>query len=140
MTLPLNKWATIPVCLGAVLLVLGCGESERKIHGRVSYDGKPVEQGVIVFEPPAGAGQTSAAEIKDGKYEFRSTRVVAGQNVVRIRGFRKTGKQVSAKPAAEGMVDEVVQFLPPNYNERSALTADIDSANEIDVSFDLPKK
>src|SRR5687768_7034470 len=106
MTLPLYQRAAFPVCLGAVLMLFGCGESERRIHGRVVYDGKPVEQGVIVFEPPGGAGQTTAAEIKDGQYEFRSAKVVPGQNVVRIRAFRKTGRQVSAKPAAEGTVDE----------------------------------
>jgi hypothetical protein len=137
----LRRPAPSLVCVGAVLsLIVGCGTSEQRISGRVSCDGKPVEQGVIVFEPPAGAGQTAAAQIKDGAYELKSSNVVVGQNVVRIRAFRKTGRQVSAKPAAEGMVDEVVQFLPPRYNDRSSLMADLDGKKELDVNFDLSTK
>jgi hypothetical protein len=123
----------------AMVVLSGCGNNERTVRGRVTYDGKPVEQGIIVFEPPAGAGQTAAGEIKDGCYEFKSAAVVAGSNLIRIRGFRKTGKQVSAMPASRGMVDEIVQFIPAQFNDRSTLTADVEAGKEVEVNFDLKK-
>jgi hypothetical protein len=134
----------IPRFAGAVgllsLILSGCGSKECHVSGEVTFDGKPVDNGVIVFEPPEGAGQTSGTDIVDGFYELpKNARVTSGKNIVRIQAFHKTGRKVSAKPAP-GLVDEMLQIIPPEYNQRSTLTADIQADKVNVVNFNLKKK
>jgi hypothetical protein len=52
------------------LVVLGCSRSDGpqryRLIGEITYDGKPVPYGWIVFAPQKGPG--ASANIKDGKY------------------------------------------------------------------------
>jgi len=86
-------------CCGiAVLLVLLCGcngqQSEGPtrypLSGSVTYDGKPVPHGEILFEPDAtkgNEGPASTAPIKMGKYSLPSEKgVVGGDYQVSISG------------------------------------------------------
>lgn len=82
-----------------VLLVLfltgGCGGSggpaRYGISGTVTYQGKPIPAGMIVFEPDSSQGNSGPAAtclIKDGKYQNQSGRgMIAGPHIVRIDGF-----------------------------------------------------
>jgi len=85
--------ASILVVVFAVLLS-GCGSE--KIHdlsGTITFKGKPVPAGHIVFEPDTSAGNSGAAgyaTIKDGRYD---TRILEGRGTeggphhVRILGL-----------------------------------------------------
>jgi hypothetical protein len=50
-------------------LIAGCGPSDPlarySVSGKVTYQGKPVEEGTITFEDPA-AGQVNSAELGSG--------------------------------------------------------------------------
>jgi len=52
--------------VGVTLLAAGCG-SKATITGTVTYQGKPIPQGYIVFYPDSGARPVNAPII-DGKY------------------------------------------------------------------------
>ena len=82
--------------LSLVLFLAGCGGEKRyDLSGTVTYKGKPVPEGYIVFEPDTSKGNTggpSRAKIIDGKYDTSSSENVGnlgGPHVVRITGFDK---------------------------------------------------
>ncbi len=77
-----------------VLLLSGCGgEKIYHLSGAVTFQGKPVPAGHIVFEPDTSAGNSGAASfatIKDGRYDTRSLNghgSVGGPHHVRILGL-----------------------------------------------------
>jgi len=78
--------------LGAALFA-GCGgERIYNVSGTVTFQGKPVPVGHIVFEPDASAGNSgpaSYAQIKYGRYDTRGSDgrgSVGGPHLVRIEG------------------------------------------------------
>jgi hypothetical protein len=70
----------------------GCsGEKTYHLSGTVTYKGKPVPKGQIVFEPDASAGnsgQPAYASIVDGHYDTRDDcqGTVGGPHIVQIHG------------------------------------------------------
>lgn len=79
----------------ALLMAAGCGSGERLYHlsGAITYQGRPVPAGTIVFEPDATKGNTGAsgyAKIKDGRYDTKAPEckgTVGGPHLVRILGL-----------------------------------------------------
>src|SRR5262245_33681227 len=77
-----------------MLLLTGCSSGERtyQLSGAVTYDGKPVPGGHIIFEPDTNAannGGSGFAKIKDGHYDttiLDGRGTVGGPHVVRIYG------------------------------------------------------
>jgi hypothetical protein len=73
-------------------LLAGCGGQKiYHLSGTVTYQGKPVPTGQIVFEPDASAGnsgQAAFAKIKDGHYDTRTEGqgTLGGPHLVRIHG------------------------------------------------------
>jgi len=77
----------LPVALG------GCGgDRVYNLSGAVTFQGKPVPTGHIVFEPDASAGNNGPpafAKIKDGHYDTRvldGRGTIGGPHVVTIHG------------------------------------------------------
>src|SRR5688500_11969800 len=76
-------------------LLAGCSSGERTYHlsGAVSYQGKPVPAGHIVFEPDTKSGNSGGpgfAKIKDGRYDtsiLDGRGTVGGPHVVIIHGL-----------------------------------------------------
>lgn len=74
------------------LLLAGCGgQKSYHVFGTVTYKGKPVPTGQIVFEPDPTAGnkgQPAFAKIKDGHYDTREDGqgMLGGPHLVRIEG------------------------------------------------------
>ena len=88
------RWT--PVLAFALAVVLaGCGESgptRQRVSGKVTFDGKPVPAGQIVFEPDASAGNkgpAGSADISDGQYDTQAAGIgtVGGAHLVRITGL-----------------------------------------------------
>ena len=140
-------------CAAGVLLVclaacLGCGTGLATVEGTVTFDGKPVESGSIVFEPADGAGPSAGGQIQNGKYKLAGEAgVMPGKKVVRITAIRSTGRQVDAgMPGATGAggpsspggkVDELESYIPAIYNEKSTLTCEIAAGTANQHNFDL---
>jgi hypothetical protein len=129
------------VWLGAIALTAsGCGSGKVPVSGSVLFAGKPVEEGMITFEPADGKGSTTGGLIADGNYELQGdAAALPGEKIVRIVALRKTGRMIPAgSPSPPGtMVPEFTQCIPSRYNDRSTLRVQItpDKANTHD--FDL---
>ena len=131
-----GSWAFGLIVLG---ITVGCGSSLATVQGNVTFDGQPIEQGLIVFEPVDGVGPVAGGAIQYGKYQLGTeANVTPGSKLVRIRAMRATGKKIKAGPPApdDAMVDEIQQYIPDTYNEKSTLSAQIVAGNNAQ-NFDL---
>lgn len=134
-----SRSLVLTVALSALAVCLGCGSNMAIVEGSVTFDGQPVEQGTIVFEPADGTGAVAGGTIQKGKYRLGpEANVVPGDKIVRISAMQATGKKIKAGPPApdDAMVDEVKQYIPTVYNQNSKLTAAI-VAGTSTQNFDL---
>jgi len=92
----------------SLALASGCGQVANDgpdrfhVSGSVTFDGRPVPRGTIVFEPDAAAGNQGPqgyATIQDGKFDTKNEGkgVVAGQHKVRLDGQESSGTGESVK-------------------------------------------
>jgi hypothetical protein len=78
-----------------IAVVSGCGSEEQvyDLSGEVSFQGKPVPMGTIVFEPDVTKGNNGPsgyAKIRDGRYDTRDEEgqgTMGGPHLVRILGL-----------------------------------------------------
>ncbi len=98
----------------AALFVTGCGGTADKgperfdVSGTVTFKGKPVYRGTIVFSPDAtkgNSGPQGAAEITEGKYDTskKGKGIVGGAHIVTIQGFDKIDENAIPKKSNDGM-------------------------------------
>ena len=74
--------------MALVLALAGCGESEPpryEVHGKVTWENKPLPDGDISFIPENPELRTEAGKIKDGVYRFKAN---PGKNKVAISASR----------------------------------------------------
>lgn len=93
--------------IGFAASIAGCGNSDGPVRyrmaGNVSFDGKPVPFGVIIFDPADGnSGPQAAATIVNGKYDTTfEYGPVAGSQSVRIDGNDRM--PTPTNPSAEAL-------------------------------------
>lgn len=119
----------------------GCGANEDgriAVAGHVTYEGQPLQQGQVVFEP-RGAGRMAIGHVVDGRYTIAAQRgPIPGEYVVRITSTRATGEKASAGPTGGNELRDVYeQFLPEKYNDRSELVVKIEGSSSVEQDFDL---
>src|SRR5262245_40857070 len=133
-----------PVLAGwALLACSGCGDGKVVVRGTVTVDGQPIKEGSISLEPADGQGPTTGGMIQAGKYELAGeAAVIPGEKIVRIVGLRETGKMVPAgPPAPKGtMIPELVQCVPPRYNDQSKLRVEVTAGQPNTHDFPLDSK
>ena len=124
-------------------LLSGCGgvEGRGTVKGTVRFDGEPIAEGSIQFSPTGGnKGPAAGATIENGEYFIPAEKgPPVGLNRVEIRAVRKTGRKVTPPQTFGGPpqpVDELVQFIPPQYNEQSTLEKDVAAGQNV-FDFDL---
>lgn len=131
----------LPLAGGLIALAVlsaGCGRGERLYHisGTVTFAGKPVPKGTIVFEPDTSRGNQGAAgfaQIADGRFDTRvgdGKGTVGGPHLVRILGLDGVprGELVNGSPlfpeyhttADLPMQDTTLDFQVPLRGSRSA--------------------
>ena len=127
---------------------IGCdtGSATAEVEGTVTFDDQPVD-GSIVLEPADGAGPSAGGTIEQGKYRLSGEGgVVPGKKTVRITAVRKTGRKHDASmPGATGkgpsggetLVDEMEQYIPAIYNEKSTLTCEVVAGKTNQHNFEL---
>lgn len=109
-----------------MLLASGCGRDRvplGHVSGTVTYHGKPLEQGAVVFFP--AQGRSSIGTIKDGKIVDVSTYDPADGVSL---GMHKVTITARDNPQAD-MYKATKSIIPDRYSDanRSNLTADIKS-------------
>lgn len=110
----------LPLVVG---FTVGCGSSELSravVEGSVTYQGAPIEHGLILFYPLEGTpGPVSSAPIKSGQYTVTNKEgVPIGRHRVVIEGYQPP-------PPGSDPDASLVQFLPQKYNKQSDLTAEV---------------
>ena len=132
-----------PLGLPAVVvlaMLAGCGGNRPTVHGEVTFDGEPVVEGTISFEPADGVGPTTGGPIVDGKYRlFGEAAPVPGMKRVRISAGRKTGRKIPAgEPfAPDVMIEETERYIPDIYNTRSTLSREVTAKGPNQFDFHL---
>lgn len=103
------------------------------IHGRVAYQGQPVESGTLTFTSlGSDPGRPRSVNIENGSYSLLATEgLLPGAYRVQIDGYRKTGRKIPdlatpLEPNQErALIDERMPYLPAKFNESSNLEAEI---------------
>jgi hypothetical protein len=127
------------MCATAIFFVSGCarksGPERAAVAGEVTFDGQPIENGLIAFIPDgATKGPTAGAAIKDGKYATPAgTGPVLGTHRVEITAHR-TGRVVEGAGVGAGVgpsggvaLEKTEMYVPTQYNKDSTLTIDVKS-------------
>jgi hypothetical protein len=134
--------------LTIALAVAGCGGvkdgiEREPVSGKITLDGKPLDDAQITFapeqgdDPSAGAG----AAIKVGTYSLsRGEGPAVGSHRVSIWARRPTGKKIPSDDQPGTSFDETRETLPDRYNARSSLKADIKKGGPNQFDFDLTSK
>jgi hypothetical protein len=140
---------TFALLCGFLLLVMtGCGgaspDDRLPVQGTVTFDGQPLDGGVIVFLPQGeGADKRikTGGDIVKGKYAVKAGK---GPNPglcrVEITWKRKTGRKFANNDIGGPPIDETTQGLPAKYHSQSILTAEIKPSGSNTFDFDLQSK
>ncbi len=136
--------AAVPVLV--LPLLAGCGgsgEDLAPVQGTVTLDGNPLPDALVEFELEPGENvyqRTSGSSSRgrtdaDGRYTLKYTHdsegALVGKHVVRITTRRMTID-------AEGKEVSVPERLPPQFNLKSELTAEVKpGSNPIDFQLKL---
>jgi len=137
--------ASVSCAILLCALISGCGDRGYKgdkrfpLTGKVTFDGVPVDNGIISFKSESGSEKEKPAGgvITNGTYSVPEGQgVIAGTYQVEIRWSRPTGKQFMDKNDTGAMVDEVKQVIPKKYNEVTELRAKVGNGST-NFDFDL---
>jgi hypothetical protein len=144
-SLQLGRWLPATLVLASLSTTVGCRDGKVRVHGAVTFDGKPVHRGVITFDPADGKGSNTGGEIADGHFDLvGEAGAPPGKKIVRIRAFRPSGRKIeSGPPAPPGtLVDEIEAYIPSYYNDSSTLIREIvpGKANEVNLDLISSKK
>jgi hypothetical protein len=128
-----------------IAILVGCnadGTHRGAVSGQVTLDGRPVEQGSILFTPIDGThGVVTGGEIKAGQYALTAAKGPAvGQNRVEIHAVRKTGKMIPKGLGGTGKTaEEQVEAVAPRFNIQSTLKFDVKPGNNA-ADFEVASK
>jgi hypothetical protein len=140
---------TFGVGLGALALGLvgGCstGPQRHEVTGTVLFQGQPLDEGIIDFEPLDGQGSKSGASITNGQYKIPQDKgLFAGRYRVSIVG--------GGGPAAPANPDEPPgpdapkpahtpggkDRIPAEFNTKSKLVKEVTEAGPNKIDFAIP--
>jgi hypothetical protein len=141
-----NAIATaLVLAVAFILFASGCSDRNLRhaaISGEVKLDGRPLEDGSIIFTPIDGAqGKVAGGPIKNGRYQLlRQKGPTVGPNSVEIHGSRKTGKPArpSRNPLEQG-AEEYEEAVAPRFNSASTLRFEV-KPGENTANFEVSSK
>lgn len=122
------------------LSLAGCGPSKPATYlvaGSVSFDGKPVKGGEIVFVPQVRTLGPDAGRIADGKY---SAWVKGGKCRVEIRASAigpKSPRVIGPKPSMGAGAPIPTNYISACYNDQSELTVEVSARARNVFDFQL---
>jgi hypothetical protein len=113
----------------------GCGGSPTAhVSGTVTLDGKPLENGAIMFSPTNGQGQTAGGGIQDGKYTVDAS---VGEMTVAVNAPKVIGTQKLYDTPDSPVEEKVVELIPSRYNTESKLRVTLKPGTNDNVNFEL---
>ena len=138
--MPLRNFSSRTMLQAAFLFTLlitafisGCGKGDRPdlcfVHGRVTLDGKPLDNAAVSFKPDGPFRESSATTDADGNYELTYIRNDKGAAVGKHKVYFST-----ANP-----FHKYVEKLPASPNKQTTLEKEIQSGDN-EINFDLKSK
>lgn len=133
----------IPVTVVTCLTIAGCGGSRIEtaaVSGTVTYDGKPVTEGTVLFQPEKGPGATGSLDAQ-GHYVLRTKKLAdgapLGKNTVVILPPTTLGGPDSPTPGQ--LIKRDFPNIPEKYRraETSGLVREVNPGNN---TFDFEIK
>jgi hypothetical protein len=123
--------ASIRLVACFLICALGCGRGPKlyDVSGTVLFDGKPVEEGEVIFVSADKDSTPAAGKIVNG--EFR-VKVSGGKKKVKIAASRKI-------PGKGAMGEDYVyqSYIPIRYNDQTILEEEVGPNSENRFRFDL---
>jgi hypothetical protein len=127
----------------------GCGDSGPKryaISGTVTFQGSPIEEGIISFEPLDQGRTMDGATILKGKYTIPKNKGMAvGKYQVRIYagdgtvGEGQAGITRTSDPKPKrGFKGIGLERIPSDYNTKSTLVREVTADGPNQFNFDIP--
>ena len=134
-------WTLLLLSTWLVALCPGCGPATDRLslHGWVTFQDQPLEQGYVTFLTTSGPpGPVCGAVIRDGRFDIPSDQgLTPGTYRVLISSPGGVAPQTPEEIAA-GASARALEQLPPEYNTESKLTAEITSDGPNQFEFHLP--
>lgn len=127
-----QSWKRLIVA-GVLFCVVGCSSSSTRpdlvpVKGRVTLDGQPLKQALIVFRSETGGRGSRSITDSNGNFELNYLR--------EIKGAQPGKNTVIITTATEG---QPVERVPSKYNKESTLIVDVPESNGT-FDFDLSSK
>jgi len=112
------------------LLVAGCSSEMPSVSGVVTFDDKPLPEGLLQLLPIGETpGRGAGAEIKEGSYTVPAEKKLApGEYRISITASQETGRKYrnpEPMPGEPRELPEIVQYIPASFNSRSKLQVKI---------------
>lgn len=133
-------------CVILCCLLPGCGSApgiERApVSGVVTFDGKPIEKGMIVLIPTGGTkGPSTGAEIKDGAFQIPvASGPVPGPYMVEVTASRVVGRievqgvaGVQGGLSGAGTADRLEMYIPAKYNTQTTLKYTVEPGENVET-------
>jgi hypothetical protein len=136
------RYFMIVLCAAVALTALaGCGQRKGVVYGKVTLDGKPLDNGDIQFVPEAGDGQTAGGIIgADGSFRVANvspTKMKVVVNSSKVVGHRR---RMEEDPNSE-MIEVREAAVPTKYLDREKTDLSITVVpGDNQKDFDLKSK
>lgn len=140
----MRRFAFFGLLLAPLVLAAlsGCGDPQNRqeISGEVKLKGKPVEDGIINFEPLDGQETGDGAQIVMGKYRIpREKGLSPGKYQVRIyAGDGRSGAGDASPDSPFAGQKAGQERVPPKYNTKSEIVKEITQNGPNTFNFDIP--
>ncbi|WP_152052358.1 hypothetical protein [Tautonia marina] len=138
-----------------VMALAGCGGGDGVgVSGMVTFQGQPVEDGMIQFlsNEASGEGRSAGAPIVDGKYAIaRNGGPPPGSYRVEVTAYQEVREQTAEElggvmfgrdPSELGIAPEALMVrenvIPEQYNTSSTLTVTIPSQRNFQYDVEIP--
>ncbi len=102
----MRSYHLIPLLLATTAALPGCGGSDTSVRGTVTYDGQPVQRGVITFTPTDG-GKPEGSKILAGEFVIES--IQPGNKQVSVIGVIGGEAENSAPVTSDDKIRSMVE-------------------------------
>lgn len=128
------------------LAVVGCGpkspDGRYPVSGTIMFGGKPMDHGLVSFQPVDPNGKTSSAgAVKDGKYSISGTKTLyPGEYTVVVTCEEPSGETMSFTDdkGETSTAPQMVTYVPEDWGVFSTHTVTI-KAGKNKCDFDIPR-